>query len=158
MKNLVPYKKSQVGEWNPFAEFDRFRREMTSLFDDSFGSWPARIVNHKDVVWMPTVDVHETETQVVLRADLPGMEKKDIQITLHGDVLKLSGEKKHESQVKEKDYFHQERYYGSFEREIELPCEVDASKSQSEYQNGVLRLTLKKKEGARPKPTRIEIK
>jgi HSP20 family protein len=105
---------------------------------------------------MPAVDVSETADKITVKAEIPGMEAKDIEISMVGDTLTIKGEKKVEREEKEENYHMVERSYGSFSRSMKLPVGVDSDKVDATYKNGVLTVVLLKKEEVKPKP--IEIK
>src|SRR3972149_3672622 len=108
--------------------------------------------------WSPAVDIVETENDIVLRADLPGVEPKDVDIQVENGTLTLKGERKFESDVKEDDYCRVERVYGSFLGSFALPPTVDAEKVEAEYRNGVLELKLPKRPEAKPKQIKVAVK
>ncbi len=144
-----------IVEWKPFREVSRLRREMDRLWDDFFG--PGRkALRPMEMEWAPAVDVSETADQVVIKAEVPGMEAKDIDISLAGDVLTIKGEKKSEREEKKENYHLVERTYGSFSRSLKLPAAVDADKIEAGYKQGVLTVSCPKKEEVKPKA--IEIK
>jgi HSP20 family protein len=144
-----------IVEWKPFREVSRLRREMDRLWDDFFG--PGRkALRPLEMEWAPAVDVSETADQVVIKAEVPGMEAKDIDISLAGDVLTIKGEKKSEREEKKENYHLVERTYGSFSRSLKLPTAVDADKIEASYKQGVLTVSCPKKEEVKPKA--IEIK
>jgi HSP20 family protein len=144
-----------IVEWKPFREVSRLHREMDRLWDDFFG--PARkAFRPLEAEWAPAVDVSETADKVVIKAEVPGMEAKDIDISLSGDVLTVKGEKKSEREEKKESYHLVERSYGSFTRSLRLPAAVEADKIQANYKRGVLTITCPKKEEAKAKA--IEIK
>jgi HSP20 family protein len=128
---------------------------MDRLWDDFFG--PGRkALRPMEMEWAPAVDVSETADQVVIKAEVPGMEAKDIDISLAGDVLTIKGEKKSEREEKKENYHLVERTYGSFSRSLKLPTAVDADKIEASYKQGVLTVSCPKKEEVKPKA--IEIK
>lgn len=142
-------------EWRPFREVSRLRREMDRLWDDFFG--PGRLgLRPLEAEWAPAVDVAETADKVVVKAEVPGMEPKDIDITLAGEILSIKGEKKSEREEKKENYHLEERSYGSFSRSLRLPAAVDAEKIEAKYDKGVLTVTCPRKEEVKPKA--IEIK
>lgn len=104
----------------------------------------------------PSVDVSETEKNVLVKAELPGLEPKDVDLTIERDTLILRGEKKQESEEKNENYHRVERSYGSFHRSIPLPVKVDAEKVKAKFKNGVLTVTLPKDKSARPRRVSIE--
>lgn len=142
-----------IMEWKPFREVSKLRSEMDRLWDDYFGSGRRAF---KSETWVPSVDVSETDDKIVVKAEIPGMESKDIDISLSGDVLTIKGEKKSEREEKEENYHLVERSYGSFSRSLRLPVGVDGDKIEASYKQGVLTVTCPKKEEVKPKP--IEIK
>lgn len=144
-----------IMEWKPFREVSRLRREMDRLWDEFFG--PARrAFRPLEGEWVPAVDVSETADQVMIKAEVPGIDAKNIDISLSGDVLTIKGEKKSEREEKKENYHLVERSYGSFSRSLRLPTAVDADKIEANYKQGVLTITCPKKEEAKPKA--IEIK
>jgi len=102
------------------------------------------------------VDIHEDSNNIYLKAELPGIKKEELNIAVEGDTLTIKGEKKHESEVKEEQFHVMERTYGSFSRSFSLPTNVDSSNVRADYKDGVLTLTLPKKEESKPK--KIEVK
>ena len=142
-------------EWQPFREVSRLRREMDHLWDDYFGSG-RRGLKPLQAEFSPAVDVTETAEAVVVKAEVPGMDAKEINISVTGDVLTIKGEKKSEREEKEENYHLVERRYGSFSRSLALPAGVDMDKIEAKYDKGVLTVTCPKKEEVKPKP--IEIK
>jgi HSP20 family protein len=107
--------------------------------------------------WTPAVDIWETENELVLKADLPDMKMEDIDIRLENGTLALKGERKFENEEKKKGFHRVERSYGSFARYFTLPETVEAEKVQAEYRNGVLTITLPKKEVARPRQVKVQV-
>ncbi|MGQ9920784.1 MAG: Hsp20/alpha crystallin family protein [Desulfobacca sp.] len=144
-----------IMEWKPFREITRLRSEMDRLWDDYFGSG-RKGLRPTEGTWLPSVDVSETADKVVVKAEVPGMDAKDIDISLSGDLLTIKGEKKTEREEKEENYHLVERSYGSFSRSLRLPVAVDADKIEATYKQGVLTITCPKKEEAKAKL--IEIK
>jgi HSP20 family protein len=106
----------------------------------------------------PRVDVKEEDNSVVVLAELPGIDQKDLDVTVTKDAVRISGEKKHEEKQEEKGYYRHETSYGSFERIIELPTEVNEDKAEAEFKQGVLTIKLPKSEEAQAKQKKIEIK
>jgi HSP20 family protein len=141
--------------WKPFREVSRLRNEMDRLWDDYFGPG-RRALKPMEEAWLPAVDVSETGDKITVKAEIPGMEAKDIEISMVGDTLTIKGEKKAEREEKEENYHLVERSYGSFSRAMKLPVAVDPDKVEATYKNGVLTVVLSKKEEVKPKA--IEIK
>jgi len=122
---------------------DRFRSEVDRLFEDFFTRDPFRgFLGEGD--WMPAVDVSETGKKIVVKAEVPGMDAKDIDISLNGRVLTIKGEKRDEHKEEGENYHRVERRYGTFSRTFELPADVDANKVKATYKDGVLKLELPK--------------
>jgi len=105
----------------------------------------------------PSLDVFEEKDDIVVKADLPGMNKEEIEVTVTGDVVTIKGEKKKEEEVKEKDYYRRERSYGSFVRSVELPCEVKSDQIKANFKDGVLEVRMPKTEEAKKKCVSIKI-
>ena len=147
MNSLIP--------WGEHGEMTRFRREMDRLFDRFFEGWPFKLPA-EGREWAPSVDVSETAKDIVVKAEIPGMDPKDIDVSVHGDVLTLRGERKKEQEDKGENFHRIERSYGAFSRSIRLPAEVDVGKVNATYKDGVLKINLPKTKGAAAK--KIEVK
>jgi HSP20 family protein len=135
--------------WDPFREFNR----LPARYGDLFGkNWELPM---STTAWNPSVDIFENENEVVLKAELPGMNPKDIDVKLENNVLMLKGERHFEKETKEENYHRVEREYGTFSRSFALPSAVNAEKVTAEYKDGVLKIVLPKKEEIKPKPIKI---
>jgi len=137
------------------------QNEMNRMFDSFFADdfpFSARLLTRPAMEFLPKLDISETETEYKVTAELPGMDEKDIQIRLEKDTLVLSGEKKAETEEKEKTYHRIERSYGSFERVIPFDTPLDEEKVSAVFKNGVLTVTLPKSTEAIRKTRQIEIK
>jgi HSP20 family protein len=152
--------------WQPLGSL---RQEIDRLFDDlNWGYWPSfgrsffpgeRLFRHTlTQAAMPAVDVVESEKAYEITAELPGMDEKNIEVKVTDGGLTIKGEKRDEKEEKEKDYYMQERRYGSFERRFELPESVDANKIEATFKKGVLNVTLPKKAEAQKPAKKIEVK
>jgi HSP20 family protein len=141
--------------WKPF-EFDRLRKEMDRLLDSFFEGRPDRRIREEGE-WLPSLDVAETKGDLVVKAELPGMDPKDIEISLSEGVLTIRGEKKQEKEEKEEGYHLIERSYGSFTRSIRLPKDVQNDKINASFKNGVLKVVLPKSEEAKKKEIKIKV-
>ncbi|OQX88074.1 MAG: hypothetical protein B6D55_01470 [Candidatus Omnitrophica bacterium 4484_70.2] len=137
---------------DPWRALEDLQKEINKLFDFSFG----RFLASKEF-FTPSVDVWEDKENVYVEADLPGFEQKDINLALRGNLLTISAEREEKKEEKKKGYLRCERFQGKFYRELELPKEVDASKIKATYKNGVLKMTLPKKEEEKEKEIKIEI-
>ena len=145
----------EISPWRPFREIERMRREMDRLWDSFFERTPARV--EEAVEWLPTLDVSETKNDYVVKAELPGMDPKDIDISLTNDLLTIKGEKKQEKEEKEENYHLIERSYGSFTRSVRLPGQVQSDKINAHFKNGVLKVTFPKTEEAKKKEIKIKV-
>jgi HSP20 family protein len=140
--------------WEPFRELVTMRDDMDRLFEIFFGRQPQAM----DELWRPSIDIEENNGNLMVRAEIPGMSKDEIKVSVKEDLLKISGERKQENETKDKTFHRIERSYGKFERFIRLPSEVDADKVKASYKDGVLNVTLPKPESMKPKQVDVEIK
>lgn len=143
--------------WKPFRkEMEPFRREMERLWDRFFGeTWLSRPFAE---AWQPSADIIETETGIVVKADLPGLDASDIDVSISEDVLTIKGEKRKEEEKTGERYHSVERYYGSFQRSFRLPSSVQMDKAEATFEKGVLTISLPKTEEARKKEIKIQVK
>jgi len=156
VKKVAIVKRRPLELWEPFREMRTLQDRVNRLFESAFG-YPVRTETPLlREGWLPPVDIHEDSNNIYLKAELPGIKKDELNIAVEGDTLTIKGEKKHESEVKEEQFHVMERTYGSFSRSFSLPTNVDSSKVRADYKDGVLTLTLPKKEESKPK--KIEVK
>jgi HSP20 family protein len=137
--------------------FNAFRREMDRLFE-SFGrevGWPAA---ETGAAMAPSIDVSETESELKIEADLPGVDEKDLDLVISDNILTIKGEKKTETEEKKKDFHLVERSYGSFSRSLALPFAVDPNQAKATFKNGVLSISLPKPPEVKAKAKKIAIK
>jgi HSP20 family protein len=129
----------------------RFNNNFGSFFDDFF--YPLRGTAKEDETWnwQPAVDIYENDDAIVVKAELPGVDKKDISVDLNGDTLTLKGERTSEKEAKEDQYYRKERVYGSFERHFKLPENVNPEKINADFKDGVLKVEIAKPEAIKPK-------
>lgn len=130
--------------------------DMEDVFDDLFSDDFEGLTGKLELV--PAVDMVEDKENITITAEIPGVEQKDVSVTIENDILAIQGEKKSLEEVKEKNYCKVERRYGSFTRNIALPASVQAETVTAVFKNGVLTVTLPKSEEAKPKTTKIEVK
>jgi HSP20 family protein len=130
----------------------RLHRDMDDLFGSFLGGFPTW---GEKAVW-PAIDVTEDENALTVHAEVPGCKAEDIDISVQNNVLTIGGQKKNETEKKEQGYYHIERSYGSFRRDITLPSDVDSAKVEASCKDGVLTVKLPKEEKA--KPTKIKVK
>jgi HSP20 family protein len=143
-----------VVRWDPFRDLNLLQDRMNRLFDDAGRTWrsdePAATTT-----WSPSVDIFETEAEIIVKAELPGMDRKDISLHLENNVLSIRGERKFEKETKDENYHRIERSYGAFNRSFSIPATVDEEKIRADYKDGVLKIILPKKEQAKPKQIKI---
>lgn len=138
--------------------FSYLRNQINRVFDDFWGeSWlePRREMGVAG--FWPQVDVTETDKEIKVCAEIPGVNPKDIDVSVEDGTLTIKGEKKYDREENEKGQYRMERSYGAFERTIALPGEVDESKAKAEFKKGVLKLTLPKRPGAAPRRKKIPV-
>jgi HSP20 family protein len=163
MRDLIPWGRNERSSSVPGAyrgeevsPFLTLHREMNRLFDDVFSRFDSTLpsVFNQMPAW-PSVEVIETDKDLRIAAELPGMDEKDVEVSVSDDILIIRGEKKAEIDDKERHF--SERYYGRFERRIPLPFEVEDDRAEASFENGVLTVTLPKSPKAEAKTNRIAI-
>lgn len=145
-----------VMRWRPVGGLLGIRDEVNRLFSEFLSTTPGT----KDLLegaWSPSVDVSETEKEIVVSAELAGINQEDVKVDVQNNVLTLSGEKKQEKEFKDESYHRVERSYGAFRRSVTLPAQVDVAKTKATYKNGVLKVTLPKSETAQPRQITVEV-
>jgi HSP20 family protein len=152
LKSLIPIGRDRSVAANPFLSL---QREIDRLFDDFTRGFPT-IADTGPAKLMPSIDVTETDKEIEITAELPGLEEKDVQINLSDNLLTIRGEKKAEKEQKDKNYRIVERSYGSFERTLELPEGVNADAIKANISKGILKVTVPKPVPAQSK--KIEVK
>lgn len=145
----------QIDKYRPWG-LSNFHDEVSRLFHDFMR--PDRGIRPVRGEWAPPVDIAETEDEIVVKAEVPGMDPGDLNVTIQGDLLTIQGEKKSETEEKGKSYHRVERTFGSFSRTITLPTEVEGDKVEATYESGVIELHLPKKDEARRKEIQIKVK
>ena len=154
-------------KWNPFrvsSSWDPFREleEMRSRLAEHFGRWPALDERQGEVLsnlteWTPAVDIAEDDKEYTIKAELPGVNKEDVKVTVDGGVLSITGERKSEKEEKDKKYHRIERSYGSFMRSFTLPVGTATDKIVAEFKEGILKLHLPKDEKTKSKAVDVKI-
>ncbi|MEW6670296.1 MAG: Hsp20/alpha crystallin family protein [Thermodesulfobacteriota bacterium] len=152
MKGLIPWERRQRG-MTPF----RNENDREDLFNRFF-SMPMHFGQSlfSDKGWYPSVDVSEGDQDIIVKAEIPGVDRKDIDISLEGRLLTIKGEKKHEKEESCEHYHRVENSFGYYRRTIDLPAEVDSSDVDATYKNGILKLKLKKGKSAETRTIRIK--
>ncbi len=145
----------QLIRWNPAREMFSMRNRINSVFNEFF--YPSHRFAEDEGLWNwnPAVDIFEDEDNIVVKAELPGVDKDRIAVDVKGRTLTLKGERSTDNEVNEDKYFRRERTYGRFERVFTLPADVDAGKIEAEYKDGVLRIEVPKPEEQKPKQITI---
>lgn len=158
MSAITRWDPLAVGRWDPLKELEEMQTRLFSLF----GRGAPRKQSEKEesltmAEWAPLVDVSEDEKEYLIKAELPEVKKEDIKVSVHDDVLTMSGERKYEQAEKGKKYHRVERAYGSFMRTFTLPEDADGTKVTAEFKDGILRIHLPKSEKAKPKSVEIKV-
>ena|SRR5690348_15443475 len=143
-----------ITRWGRVPTFNTLQEQMNKLFESSFQNQGD---NSAITGWAPSVDIYETENELVLKADLPGINEKDIDIRVENNMLTLRGERQFEKTVKEDNYLRVERNYGSFSRTFGLPNTVNTEGVSAEYKNGVLTVQLPKRAESKPKQIKVNV-
>ena len=153
MRSLVPLRRG--GLWKP-RDLMNIREEIDKVFEDFF-DWTRESKSLMQSDWTPSVDISETDDDIIVTAEMPGMDQKDIKLMIRDNTLTIKGEKKREEEKKEKNYHRIERSYGCFERSFTLPVNVETDKITATYKNGILNITIPKTEEEKPKEIAINI-
>jgi HSP20 family protein len=155
--NLIPWRSKSEETARRRETLPTLRREIDDLFDrffheplgaslgQMFGEWGGGL----------RTDLAETDDEVVVRAEMPGVDPKDVEINVTGNTLSISGEKKEEHEDKQRNYHYVERQFGSFQRTVQLPAYVDPDKVEATFKNGVLTVTVAKKPDAKPRKIKV---
>lgn len=148
-----------IVRWEPFRDLVAVQERMNRIFDEAFRGHSRGIEDEWALggSWAPAVDIYEQDGNLVLKAELPGVDPKDVDVRVENNVLTLRGERKFESEVKREQFHRVERAYGSFSRSFTLPNVVDMDKIKAEYKDGVLQVTLPQREEAKPKQIQVSV-
>jgi HSP20 family protein len=146
---LAPQKSGS----EPGFGLGRIRREIDRLFDDPFGFLAPATSFFEG--WTPAVDIYEDKDKYVVKAEVPGMKKEEIEVFLDGNTLNICGERKQEEEKREGDRYRSERFFGRFQRSVTVPAAVQGNKIEAGYKDGVLTVTLPKSEEAKPKQIQV---
>ncbi len=144
--------------WDPFRDLVTLKERMDRLFEDTFARSRSIEESLAPGSWSPPVDIYETDENIVLKAELPGIERKDITLEVKENILTLKGDRKFEKEVKQENYHRVERSYGSFQRSFSLPSNIKRDRVEAEFKDGILEVTLPKAEVAKPKQIKVEVK
>jgi HSP20 family protein len=150
--NIIRYRRYPQPEYS--SAFDRLanlREEMDRVFDTSFGSFLHPVGSFRS--WAPALDVYQGKDHFTVVVELPGMRKEDLEISLHGDALTISGSRQREQKAEQE--YRTERFVGKFQRTVTLPSAVDPNSVKASYRDGILQVTLQKAEEAKPKQIEV---
>ncbi len=153
--SLIPWQRSELNSGPTFGRLSTLRDELDRLFETPVTQW-ARASGFLSGA-TPALDVHEDKDNYVVKAELPGMKKEDIDVSLHDGVLNISGERKSEETTEKTTVYRSERFFGRFQRTVKLPATVSADKIKAQYKDGVLTVTLPKAEEAKPKQIDVQV-
>ncbi len=151
--SLIRYQVPELSNYSPTDRLATLRDEFNRLFDWTAPSRDSGFFSG----WTPALDVYDDKDHLVVKVELPGMKKDDIEISMHDGTLTVSGERKTEHEEKEGQSFRSERYFGKFQRSLTLPTAVDAGKIKASYKDGVLTVDLPKAEEAKPKHIEVSV-
>lgn len=146
---------TNITRWDPVTEMANMRQLMDRLFDQSFGRFPAFRSGEELGPASIGLDVYETGNEYVVKAQIPGIDPKDVDISVNDDILSIRGEFEQKEETEEQQYLRRELRHGSFERSLRLPPTVDAEKARASFEHGMLTLTLPKKPEARARSLKI---
>lgn len=140
--------------WDPFRDLSVLQDRMNRMFEDAGRGWRGDEAA-ATTSWSPAVDIYETENEIIVQAELPGVDRKDISLNLEKNVLTLKGERRFEKETKQENYHRIERSYGAFSRSFSIPASVDDDRIRADYKDGILKIALPKKEQVKPKQIQI---
>ena len=161
--NLIPWRRPReitgfVEPVAPATSIQRFRDEMDRMFDDLFnGRWgltePFSTTARE---YLPALDIEDADDRIIVRAEVPGVAPENVNVTISGHLLTISGEKQETSEHRDGNCWHSERRFGSFKRRVELPADIDAQSVNAEHDNGVVTITVNRKATVRPKTVPVK--
>jgi HSP20 family protein len=154
MRSLIPWRRER--EWQPFRELEEWHRNLDDLFSRFMGRTPFEGTAFAGR-GHPALESFVKDDNLVVRMDLPGVDPKEVDISVTGDVLTVKGERKHKEEKKEGEYTHEEISYGSFERSLRLPGKVDADKIKASYEKGVLEVSMPVPKELAPKKVSVQV-
>ena len=146
-----------IVRWDPFRDIISLRERMDKLFEDSLSRFRTPDEETMPTFWSPAVDIYETDEHIVLKAELPGVDRKEVSVEVKDNTLLLKGERKREKELKEENFHRIERSYGTFMRSFSLPVTVKQDEVKARFKDGILEVTLPKAEVAKPKQVKVEV-
>jgi HSP20 family protein len=144
---------TRITRWDPYVNFSGLQEQLNRFFELA----PQTRGENSLTSWAPAVDIYETENELVLKADLPDINEKDLDVRVENNTLSIHGERKFEQKVKEGGYLRTERSHGSFSRSFSLPNTVNTEAIKAEYRNGVLTVELPKRAESKPKQVKVNV-
>jgi HSP20 family protein len=155
MNNLIRWHRPDLATWPAFGRLTDLRDEIDRLFEMPM----AELAQTSQLLsgWTPALDMFEDKDQVVVRVEIPGMKKEDIEVSMHEDNLSIAGERKYEEKKEETEVYRAERFFGRFQRTVSLPALVQSDKIKAQYKDGILTITLPKAEEAKPKHIDVNV-
>ena len=145
-----------LGFWEPFHDISKMHGEMDRLFS-SFWTKSDRDLS-KGIEWTPAVDIYEERDEIIVKAEIPGVRKEDVSLSLMEDTLTIKGERKYQREEKRENYVWMEGSYGTFTRVLQLPRPVKSESAKAEYKDGILKIVLPKAEESKTREIKIEVK
>src|SRR2546426_5413382 len=153
--NLIRRQNADLWNWSPVEQLSTRREKINRLFESPFGDLTRRMELFNG--WAPALDLYEDKDNLIVKAELPGMKKEDIDISFHDGTLTISGERKHEEKQEDAETCRSERFFGRFHRTLALPKPVQSDKAKAAYKDGILTVTLPKTEEAKPKQIEVNV-
>jgi HSP20 family protein len=144
-------------KWDPFKDLLSLQDRMNRLFDESVRNVKPGDEALSSAIWSPAVDIYETDDEVVVKAELPEVDQKDIDIQIESNTITLRGERKFNKETKKENFHRIERAYGSFSRSFTLPGTIDQEKIRADYKDGILKISMPKREETKPKQIKVAI-
>lgn len=153
--NVIKWQRPTLATWPTFGRLSELRNEIDRLFESPL----SELTGTSQLLsgWTPALDVYEEKDNFIVKAELPGMKKEEIEVSFHDGSLSLSGERKSETKHEDAEVYRAERFFGRFQRTVSLPAAVAADKIKAAYKDGVLTVTLPKTEEAKPKQIDVSI-
>ena len=144
-------------KWDPFKDLLTLQDRMNRLFDESVRNVKPGDEALSSAIWSPAVDIYETDDEVVVKAELPEINQKDIDIQIENNTVTLRGERKFNKETKKENFHRIERAYGSFSRSFTLPSTIDQEKIRADYKDGILKISMPKREETKPKQIKVAV-
>ena len=152
----------ELAPWRPFSDLTRWERDMERMMDNFFDRrmrqwWPEKWFGSEGATTAPALDIYEDKDDLVVKAELPGLDKDNVEVNLTDHALIIKGEKKKEEETRQENYFRSERSYGTFVRSLQLPKDVQADKVKATFKNGILEIRMPKTEEAKAKEIKVQV-